>query len=805
MHYFIFLTFVFSILLSSIILAQVTSCGVSGRSYPRIDTLCKLSAVSPGIETNLELFYPLSNITTNDTAALDLSGYGRNASIVGYSYNNINETLYNYARSGAHWINVSNPINFSNNFTIMLWARLESSESFGYLVGTSGFWGEVGFILETSGKITSRIGVNSTAYNSSSGFQSPGINQFHLLTLIKNGTYTQVYDNNVLGATNYWRYNPPKTNYIFFGGNPGDSTRAINGSILSIFAWSRPLTLNEINKIYNFTETFPAVVSIDINRSTGQINDYFYGVNTHGIWGSNESWIDIDGNGTSDTGLDTLSNYTWHREKLLGANIKFIRADMYLREKNTFRNTWINGSFTNAYNINRDINLVHWAYDNNIKIQYIASYMPGWNSNQTSDCALNYNSTCPPLNYTLWGESVTQFLDIVTLNGTYNNVEVEVWNEPDSSTFWLNNLTQNDSKRIPLYLNLYQTTYNAIKARYPNMKVGGPSYSSGTEKALGGLWMGAFMGNVSMDFFSYHTYRQSIWGDNISAPYQNYWDDLLVKQVSTIKNNCASYNIPCSNIQLGEWSDYNSNEKANVTNIYNMQLGLAYLAAIKYYPSMTLSLYQWADARNYSKSGTDQLWSMVSEPKLDGKLYVSYNITKQLSSNHKAGDLVLNSSSNNNNLFIAATKGPDHIGALTIANKDLNAYNVVLNNPLYFTNVTSDNGTIYYLNDGVIDMGVILPYEVKTFSYSYTDPPIDPTQAQLTCRFGLESIGSFMWWFMTFAIVIGIVIVCGLLFGLFGDISIDADNILDWVKGFGLSLIILAIMGYTVSKTVLGC
>lgn len=91
---------------------------------------------------------------------------------------------------------------------------------------------------------------------------------------------------------------------------------------------------------------------------------------------------------------------------------------------------------------------------------------------------------------TLWGRNPVRY--------------VEIWNEPDSSSFW-------DSTRDSFF-DLFGQTAIALKAAYPTMKIGGPGVTGASYEApLGQQWFAAFLSycrahSVPLDFLSWHTY-----------------------------------------------------------------------------------------------------------------------------------------------------------------------------------------------------------------------------------------------------------------------------------------------------------
>jgi len=550
-------------------------------------------------------------------------------------------------------------------------------------------------------------------------------------------------------------------------------------------------------------------VSVRISEEViGTVNPYFYGVNTHGIWGSNESWIDTDGDGVNDI----RSDYQWHRDKLIEANIKYIRADMGLgsvfrqignldaerwrvisesfvaRDNKEIPVSW-EGESVHAYGniiqstdshggkhavkitntgdegtlfskqdlgvlkpnhnysfsvwikspdvvhahiqrkddwstpcityssgnnewellscsvrikdivkegwrlvietnageeliwddatllvdnqpfaietlidvdsakIRQAKNLVRWAANNDIKIQYIASYMPAQLANISNDCKSDI-SRCSSYDNGFYAETVVQFIDQITENGLYaDTIEIEVWNEPDSLKFWLPDLEQGHANRIKLYNNMYGVVYDSVKQSYPEIEIGGPAITS--YELPGTTFISSFMKDNYYDFISIHVYRNDNEGN---------YHELLKKRMEYMYNLCRQHDSDCSNIIIDEFNDRNLENQLTKPRKQNHQLALAYSYGLNYHPqNISFSLYQWSESRSYAANEVypeyPYRWSMVSEPSLDNATYVSYNVTKDFATFHSAGSKIYRSTSDDDEIRVVA--GEDY---LTIIN-----------------------------------------------------------------------------------------------------------------------------------------
>jgi len=460
------------------------------------------------------------------------------------------------------------------------------------------------------------------------------------------------------------------------------------------------------SEILEFTTTNP-IITINFSDSIGNIRSNFYGVNTHGKWGTDTSLIDVDADGTRDTD----SNYTWHRKAFLNSGMTIMRADMYLsslaNEDGTFKTT-------SGNNDNRAMryDLVKWAYENNIKILFIASSMPSWLRNTTEGWCTTSPWTCPPKNYTRWGELVVDFIDNVTVNGLYNStIMIEVKNEPDLISFWMSDVAVTNINRSIEYNKFYNATWNEVKEKYPNMAVGGPAVAR-VETVGGKLiyqnWLGNFTTN--MDFFSFHRYR--------TMSLENY-DDVLKSDYNDIITNCNTYGANCSRILLDEFNEWDSNNKLNNQDFWGMQLALSFSGTINNYPeNVSMVSYQWAEFLNYTEGSANypeypQKWAMVSEPQLENEYYRSYNVTKSFATYHRTGSTVYTSTSDNNDVKVVLSKY-GLMDAITIINTDSEQVNVTLNLVGKVLNTLYDvDGNIYTITDNSTEIGLLDGYEIK--------------------------------------------------------------------------------------------
>lgn len=448
-----------------------------------------------------------------------------------------------------------------------------------------------------------------------------------------------------------------------------------------------------------------ALINVNFSNEVGVVREDFYGVNAMGVWGSNLSWIDPEGDGTKNI----ASDYEWHRDAMQNAGINYLREDMGLERVSISEGVFDTTSMNNNYgNLNTRRNLVEYAKANNIKLLFIADYMPEWLANKSSYCNSTYNwAYCPPSNYTKWGKLVVDFLQAVGCDT--NTCEVEVWNEPYEDLFWLNNLSYDHLTKAKEYVKLYNATYDAIKSAYPSMAVGG---LSGFPRDAPNL-MKAFLSNetTNMDFVSIHPY-EDLSGFYISR-------NTLITDIELLLNNCATYGANCSRIILTEWNVYNSdllNDSARA-NEYGAQIGYGYMSLLNKYPeNVSSNLFNWAEANSYSDTsiypGYPYRWSMVSEPLLDNAYYPPYNVTKNFASYHPPGSTVIKSNSSSSNVKVVASKTQ----YITVINAGASV-NIGLN--IFGKEVSQikdlETNEIYNVTDGGVYIGNMSQYQIRYF------------------------------------------------------------------------------------------
>lgn len=751
------------------------------------------------INFNNNSLIPCGTGYENDTCAADLSMYKRNATITGGSNvslipNGRYEGAINFSKNVSYATLSSIPnISKSNNFTIYFWFNLNSLNH--------------NIRLFSSAKTTNdrfMIGMGGSDYYLKACFADASNTYYGRQSgsqLVANQWYFFTYSFNNETLTSQMTINGvPQTAVNDLGGSSSNAVARIGASntavptvfsdaVIDDFAVENvTLSLNQVNeKYYSSLEehnpgvwwfisnhTFPFslnpanysyqicyanltsqvcstnntltkegtvnVVTANFTTIKGMIRSDFYGTNTHGVYGANNTMLDTNNDGVGDT----LSDYNWERQALLNAGIKEMRADMYLESRSVS-----DGVFTGMAG---QINLVEWAAQNNIKILYITGSTPTWLQNRTTGwCKSTKWETCSATDYDLLGKAVVDFLNIVTQNGKYaSTVELEVWNEPNFANFLLNNISADNDTTSAVYNLIYNATWNAVKAVYPNMIVGSPSV---TTNALLGKIDSGFLGNFSsqMDYMSFHHYRDTY---------------VFPSDLGIVILKCANYSANCSIIKISEWNTDGDTVGAimkNSTDISNFTGYMVqnYMDLLNLYPSnISSSIYQWSETSKYIDSHFPEFpqdWRMVVEPNLllagESSYKPSYNVTSDLSNLCPVTGYVAISSADDINLkTLICKKGLEY--SVSIFNKGVNPLNVSINLslpngtvPYPYPNITDFKTRVVYnlvngyTNLGLLNNNTVIYLTSNTTPADITPPVFTSIPANSSLFYGNQSLG----------------------------------------------------------------
>lgn len=391
----------------------------------------------------------------------------------------------------------------------------------------------------------------------------------------------------------------------------------------------------------SFTISKPTI-SINFSDVVNTVPDYFYGAVLTGAEVNGSDIYPVAG------GPGVKSDFLWHQQMLGIANVNYGRADMGFEcsMPNPNRVTRKTGASA-LCNINLRKAQVKYQYDTGGKFLLIAAYMPTWLSDNRSNCVSN-RQRCMPSNMTTWTEIVVQYIDEVTENGTYiDAIEVEIWNEAYLGMFFLPDGTKEE--RASEYSRLYNATYAAIKAKYPQVRVGGPVATYGYAD---GPYFGDYFFNVTdpstVDFVTIHEY-----GDNSLK-------DDITKAMNRIRAHSGYENKP---VKITEWQSSNANVQNNLPDDYMRYMTNAFMRILNTEPNIeTMVWYQWQEPNKYSHgaqwfSEYPKNFNMVSEPRLDNGTYVGFRLYNQFGDYYFKGSSITRSNSSSSAVQVMAGEG----------------------------------------------------------------------------------------------------------------------------------------------------
>ena len=742
-------------------------------------------------DSSLVLFMNFDNrseLGENDTIVKDLSMYGNNGTVVGgenisWTANGKYGGAFNFSGKKSY-IQVldSNSLDF-NRTTISFWVKTDNTTQEDIItkwnyVTNNRTWGIIlyhGYPQFT----VSFNGSSSLGYFSENVLSTKMINnsQWNMVTFVYNGTDLLVYINGIYDTKNDWLKG------IYFGysnlyiGNAVISSNYLNSTLDDFMIWNRSLSTSEIDFLYHsqitkynesyfeynstinnsalgvnnfvcsknatlneFCSSTSAIRSLNnvksnFSNSIGEVSDIFYGVNNPVVAGSSKTAVFINGNGI-------YSDSTYHRDLMGNSNTVFYRVSMNLYESSisegVFNDTvWltVTGSIANKKDF------VDYAHSMGYKVLFIVDSVPGWLANKTSGyCNSSDWGTCSPTDYTKFGELVVDFLNATDCGLYPETCYVEVRNEPANHLFLFNTLTTdggaNASLRSAEVNKEFNYTYNAIKAVYPNIKVGGVGVTDYVTSKDTYIINSNFLGNFSnvSDFFTFHIYKYTYSTQSMSTLY-----DL---SLNAVIQNLSAYNSNISDIFLDESSDINAVMlNSSDVSLYRNEYAVMYSSTLNKVNSNITSImpFLWSEQIPYFPS-TYPKFEWVSEPNLNNSIYPPYYVASNFSHLCPAGATVSVTSSDSTCLKqVACQKG--NMYALIPINVCDYAINVT-------ANLSLTNGSVFYpynkiqnyetgalLNvgtDGIVQLGVLDSYETLYLSSATSDTKL------LSNRFKLD-------------------------------------------------------------------
>lgn len=453
----------------------------------------------------------------------------------------------------------------------------------------------------------------------------------------------------------------------------------------------------------NISSAYTANANVSLTNTIGVINPMFYGI---GGQDALTSYNNVSND--MDCTLESVSNYTKEWDALLATGVKLIRYDMFL-------NTHVNSTL-DLYDMGRFVELFAKANQSGVKIIFVSSQMSTYLANKTipeAPCDKNGGISCPPYNYTIYANKIVEFINRSTNNSQYiNSIEaIEVFNEPEFSL--LTNLTdtlENASIRSKYYNLMYNATYNAVKSAWAGVRVIGPVTS---QLSVGGRRIQkTFMGNFTnkTDGISFHNYN---YGSASATAFDTSMTIVYTEDCNTYKANCSRIYWDEMNLLADSTSVFTANQSVYFANNY--------IQGINRFPSV-LSLVGFKFSTTYQNKSCDGNYNYSFYWQGNNTMQLPYNITKLFATNHKAGNTVINSSSDRDDLkIVASTDGSKYF--ITLTNTNSSSASVNLNVPLtnkYLRNV--ETGEAYYIVNGQTPSITLGAYGVSTFDTQDGNP-----------------------------------------------------------------------------------
>ncbi len=696
-----------------------------------------------------------SSLNENSTNVYD---FRRNKNYTIYGGTNISLTQNGKYNGAINFTGLNAFVNTSfntigmNTFTVCSWATWSKLGSNDILVSAypgsnRGFWLNKG----ATNHIGFTVGNTSTA-TTSEGSAVVTVGEWYFACGTYNGSRIISYVNAVnTSESNLISYTNSSFN-VTIGSHPTLSAFH-NGTIDEVMIFNRSLSIDEIGFLYNssyskFNNTrylfstnqsgivisnknfdlFVNDTSNNINQSSlslrflstinlttnslGTTHPMFYGINTHGIWGSNISYINPSG----DQVTWIPSNYTFHQNLQRDTRIAIVRFDANFEFVSYNATNFTNNFNTTNPNYNSPEarrNLITLYNTLGIKVYLIADYMPSWLQNRTSGyCNSTKWTSCTPTSYDTFGQLTKNYITYLTSNGLYNNTiyAVEVWNEPYGSN-WLNNISTDNVTKALEYVKLFNATYTVVKQTYPDIQVGGPAGYRDYP-----IMTNTFVSNVSnFDFVSDHPYSFNYLSLNS-----------MINDTNNLNTLCNNNGKTC----IFSHSEYSITQEvykntSSYSTQYALQYAYTYSQMLNNYANRSMMMpYQWSEAYKYSNTTVypeyPQKYALVSESSLDNEisspLGIIYNFSRY------ANGIIYNTTIDSNEFTVVYSESSGK-KSITIINKENIQQNITIN-CLGFTGnlIDTQTGILYSCASGTSDKAL---YQ-DAYGVSYlTEPVID--------------------------------------------------------------------------------
>ena len=160
--------------------------------------------------------------------------------------------------------------------------------------------------------------------------------------------------------------------------------------------------------------------------------------------------------------------------------------------------------------------------------------------------------TIPPKDFKKWTNiclHIIRHYNEGWANGMHVGIRYwEIWNEPDDSRCFAPNPSHMWNGTAEEFFELYKTAATAIKAEFPDLKVGGaafwkinPTYGPGDNQFIDKFLAGCRDHHVPLDFFSWHSY---------GSPKNPFG---MAEEPFTAKKLLDSYGFTETQLHLNEW------------------------------------------------------------------------------------------------------------------------------------------------------------------------------------------------------------------------------------------------------------
>ena len=537
-----------------------------------------------------------------------------------------------------------------------------------------------------------------------------------------------------------------------------DGSTPLNGELYGVFQTNFTMSARQVQILCELGPNFAQdVVNITVNytaasgvvKSTDGSNWHtgFMLSNVTVQWNNFSGRLDCNGDGSEDC---SITQAFAAQMRLLAEN--FTSANGVYRGEFSLESVYNSSGSLRACSQSDygspcfQLALNAYAFAQGKKVRWQTTYMPSFLADNTNGycTTTSSNRTCPPVNYTTWGQFVKNYSEIICGPFVYPDgssvCEFEVWNEHDLTNFWLNNVSSRTGAVFRnATLNLHVALWNGLKnSSYASIRnadiwmspVADANDSTATSvrrNTMTDLHAAGYDGfKVPFHFYLY------AWA-NFGRGYYS-----LQYALNLVQADCTTYYVPCADSSVDEWGTYNASNQNATLDSYGWKSNQADISDLLHYfknqqnQVLENNFFQAAQWGNYSVNNSEypRLMSTVNHPQLNSQVYLTpYDPLWRFSRYHPNGSALYTCTTGDYYLDCTQTKNnTEYVITLTnTGDADRTSVNLLLSGVAAGALVNVRNGASFTVTSGVVSVTDFPAKTSNTYLFTLSTVGINTT------------------------------------------------------------------------------